>query len=199
LVEGSVRFGVSRVLWLECILIDEKPKRPDWMGDILDQLLAQILEDQSPAMTQVIAHAPRDADLATVNQAFEPCGHINPVTEQVALLDHNVTDIDADPEAHSARFRFTRIGTLKRCLDFDRAVNRLKNAGKLSEHAVAGRVRNSTSITRYQLIDKSPTNGQSYHRCFLVAVHKATVALDISGENCHQTPLERRSLHLQPL
>jgi hypothetical protein len=35
---------------------------PDWVQDILDQLLAQLLEDQSPAMTQVIG-TPRETQI----------------------------------------------------------------------------------------------------------------------------------------
>jgi hypothetical protein len=36
--------------------------------DILDQLLAEIVEDHAAAMTQVIVHSSRDADLATLDR-----------------------------------------------------------------------------------------------------------------------------------
>jgi hypothetical protein len=51
--------------WSLLLLGDPQPESADRVGDILDQLLPEVLESQSAAMTQVIADAARNADLST--------------------------------------------------------------------------------------------------------------------------------------
>jgi hypothetical protein len=46
-----------------------------------------------------------------------------------------------------------------------------------------------------ELVDKGTMRGQRRHRRFFIAVHQAAVALDIRGEDCRQTSLERGSFH----
>src|SRR5580692_2738386 len=87
------------------------------------------------------------------------------------------------------------IRTLKRRLDLDRAADRVKNAGEFGEYTVAGSVRDPASMLRDQVIDNRAAGRQCHHRRFFVAMHQAAVTLDIRGEDCHQTSLERRSLH----
>ena len=53
----------------------------------------------------MIVHAPRDADLAAPDQSLEPGGDVDAIAKDVTVLDHDVADIDADPKAHSPRFR----------------------------------------------------------------------------------------------
>jgi hypothetical protein len=89
---------------------------------ILDQLLAQILENEAPAVSQMIAYPPRDADLAASDQSLEPSSDVHAVAEDVALLGHDVSDIDADPKAHLSPFQLAFIRPLKRLLDLDRTV-----------------------------------------------------------------------------
>jgi hypothetical protein len=98
------------------------------VGDVLDQLLAQILEDHAPAMMKVIVHAPGDTNLATPDQPFEPGSDIDPITEYVTVLDHDVADVDADPEAHSPGSRLGLVPSLERLLDLDSAANRIEHA-----------------------------------------------------------------------
>ena len=150
-------------------------------------------------MPQVIAHAPRDADLAALDQALEPGSDVDAIAEDIALLDHDVADIDADPEAHPSPFRLTIVRAFKCSLDLDRAMNRVEHAREFGEHAVAGCVRDPASMPRDEVVDKAATGGQRCHRRFFVAVHQAAIALDIRGKDCRQTSLKRRSLHPKSL
>ena len=59
-------------------LTNAEAKRSNWVRDVLDQLLAQIFKDHAAVMTQVIAHASRDADLTTPDQPLEPSGNATP-------------------------------------------------------------------------------------------------------------------------
>jgi hypothetical protein len=163
--------------------------------DVLDQLLAQIFKDHAAAMKQVIVHSSRDADLPALYQPLEPGGDVHAVAEDVALFDHDVADVDANSEAHLSPFRLTFIGSCKRLLDLDCAVNRVEYAREFGKYAIAGGVRDPTSMASDKLVDYSATGGQRRDRRFFIAVHQSAVALDIRGEDCSETSLERRSLH----
>jgi hypothetical protein len=80
-------------------------------------------------------------------------------------------------------------------LDLDCAVNRVEHAREFGKYTVAGSVRDPTSMASDELVDYSATGGQRRDRSFFIAVHQAAVALDIRGEDCSETSLERRSLH----
>src|SRR5205085_9741126 len=170
--------------------------RPDRMRDVLDQLLAEILEDQTAAMTQMILNAPRNADFAALDQPLEPSGYVDPISKDVIILDHHVADIDADPKAHPAIFRLVLIGSLESRLNLDRAANRVEHAGEFGEDAIAGGVRNPAPMLRDEFVNHGAAGGQRGHCRFFVAVHQPAVALDIGGEDCSKPAFQRRSLHL---
>ena len=103
---------------LGCFPTDAEPKGPYRVGDILDQLLAQIFEDQTPAVAQMIAYTPRDADFPASDQSLEPGSDIDPVAKDVALLDHDVASINADAKTHGV-VRRRRIRLIHGLLDLD--------------------------------------------------------------------------------
>jgi hypothetical protein len=172
-----------------------KPKGSDRVGDVFDELLAEILEDHPAAMAQVIAHAPRNTDLPAPDEALEPSRDIHAVTEDITLLGHHIADIDTDPEAHPLPFGLAIIRACKRLLDLERAVDRVEHADEFGEHAIAGGVRNPPSMFPDQIVDYRPTGRQCRHRRLFVAMHQTAVALDIGGEDRHKPSLDRRSLH----
>jgi len=64
-------------------------------------LLAHIGEHQVEPASCVFLNAGRDADAAGLGQRFQPGGHIDAVTENVAIFDDDITHIDADTEFDS--------------------------------------------------------------------------------------------------
>jgi len=105
----------------------------------------RIFKEHAAAMTQVIVHAPRDADLAALDQALEPGSHVHAVAEDVALLDHDVADIDADPEAHASPFGLAFVRPFEAPLGSRPRSERVEQAGEFGEHAIAGCVRDPRS------------------------------------------------------
>ena len=67
-------------------------------GDVLDLLLAQILERDIELVADFVAHDPADADAARLGQPFQPRRDIDAVAEDVAVLDDDVAQVDADAE-----------------------------------------------------------------------------------------------------
>jgi hypothetical protein len=70
----------------------------------------------------------------------------NAIAEDVAVLDHDVADIDANPKAHPSPLRLIFVGPLKRRLDFDGATSCVEDAREFGEHAIDGCVRDPTSM-----------------------------------------------------
>src|SRR5207245_5866759 len=73
-----------------------------WPGDVLDLLLAQILKAEIELVAHLVAHDAADADAARLGQGFEPCRDIDAVAVDVALVDDDVAQIDADAELDAA-------------------------------------------------------------------------------------------------
>jgi len=126
------------------------------------------------------------------------CGDpIHAVPENIVVLDHDVADIDADPEAHPSRFGLAFIGSLKRRLDLDCTANRIEHTHEFGEHAVASGVRNPPSMPGDQLVDDATTGRQCRHCRFFVAVHQATIALNICCEDRREAPFQFGCFHIQ--
>ena len=71
-------------------------------GDVLERLLAEVLEGEIELACGVLVHPRRDADAARLGQAFEPRRDIDAVAKDVAVLDDDVAEIDADAELDAA-------------------------------------------------------------------------------------------------
>jgi len=69
--------------------------------DVLDLLVAHILEAVIDLIAHIVARLPRQADAAGIGQRLDPRRHIDAVAEQVAILQHDVADIDSDAEFHA--------------------------------------------------------------------------------------------------
>jgi hypothetical protein len=107
-------------------------------------------------MMQVIVHAPRDTNLAGHDQPFELGSDIHAITEYVAIVDHDVADIDAD---HPPRARLGLVPSLERRLDLDSAANRIEHAVEFGQPAIPGRIRNPASMPHDELADDGATGG----------------------------------------
>src|SRR5262249_15004999 len=95
--------------------------RPHGAGDVLDQPLAHILEGEVEFVAHLLAHDAAGADATWIGQRFEAGGDIDPVAEDVAILDDDVADIDAHAEFDALFRRDAEITYRHVALHFDRA------------------------------------------------------------------------------
>jgi hypothetical protein len=56
---------------------------------------------------------------------------VNPLTINLIALDHDVAEVDADPELHPAVRRQLRVLSLERRLNIHSAIHRFDHAGEL--------------------------------------------------------------------
>ena len=123
-------------------------------------------------------------------QGFEPCRDIDAVAENVALVDDDVADIDADAEFDAAVGRHIGVPFGHLALDFDGAAHRVDDAGELGQQTVAGGLDDAAAVLADPEIDDfAPVRLQPGERLLLVGAHQPAVAGDIGRQNGRQPPL----------
>jgi hypothetical protein len=111
-----------------------------YSGNIFELLLTHVFEDEIEAARDIHLHPRRDADPAGLGQAFEPRRNIDAIPENVAILDDDISDIDANAELDPIVARNRRIALGHRRPHFDRAAQRVDDAGELDQQTVAHRL-----------------------------------------------------------
>jgi hypothetical protein len=144
----------------------------------------------------MVVDAARDADAASLGESLEARGDVDAVAEDVAVLDHDVADIDADAEPHAARRVERPVCGCDVALDVDGAFHGGEDAGELGEHAVTGGAADASAMLRDEGVGDGAMGGQRRQRAFLVAAHQPAIALDVGGEDGDELSLERRRFHV---
>ena len=104
------------------------------------QLLVDMLQDGG-----------RQADTARPGQRLDAGGDVHAVAEQVARLDHDVADMDADAELEPAVGRELVVGLGEPLLRRHGALDGIHGAGELGQQAVAGGVGDPTAMAGDEL------------------------------------------------
>ena len=103
-----------------------------WPGDILDLLLAQIFEPEIKLVAHLIPHDPTDTNPARLGQRLQARGHVDTVAENVALVDDDVPNVDADAEPDPPFVGHLRLTVYHPALDLRGAAHRVDDALELS-------------------------------------------------------------------
>src|SRR6266481_2547460 len=109
------------------------PVDPHWPGNVLDLLLAQILEDKGQPVAHVIMDRVGDEHSAGIGQGFDPRRDVDAVAIEIVALDDHVTEIDADAQLDAVVRRDIRVPLGHRLLDLDRTAHRIDHAGKFHQ------------------------------------------------------------------
>ena len=111
-------------------------------------------------------------------------GNVNPVAVDVAFVDDDVADIDADAKLDPAIFGNVSIALGHGTLDFHGAAHRIDGARKFDQRTVARRLDDAAAMFGNLGIDEFAT--ARLERCesaFLVNAHQAAVAGNIGRED----------------
>ena len=84
------------------MLVEQDPEDADGPDDVLDVLFAEILERDIETVAHLISHGGGNADPVRGSHLLEARCHIDAIAKDVAVLDNDVADIDADPELDPA-------------------------------------------------------------------------------------------------
>ena len=86
--------------------------------------------------------------------AFEPRRDVDAVAEDVAVLDDDVADIDADAELDAPLRRHVGVALGHPALHLDGAAHRIDDAGELDQQAVAGGLDDAAAVLGDLRIDQ---------------------------------------------
>ncbi len=155
-------------------------------GDVFQALLAEIVEGEVEAAGGVFLDAGRDADAAGLGERLEARGDIDAVAEDVAILDDNVADIDADAEL-DAVVRYAGVALGHRLLPVGRAAQRVDDAGEFDEEAVAGGFDDAAAMFGDRRVDQRRAERfQAIEGALLVLADEARIAGDIGCQDRRQ-------------
>src|SRR5690606_20165038 len=122
--------------------------------DVLDRLLAAILELERELVAHLLVGRTRNADAARLGELLEPRGYVDSVAEHVIALDDDVTDIDSDAELDALLGRHVGIAPAHPVLDRDRALHGIDDARELDQDTIAGRLDDTAVELREPRVDR---------------------------------------------
>jgi hypothetical protein len=167
-------------------------KGPDWLGDVLEGLFAELSEVKRELVLDLIVHASRDADATRLSNGLDPRRDIDTVAQEVAVLDDDVAEIDADAKPHALLRGKMIVAGAQRRLNLGGAANRVYRAWKLGKNRIACGVEYPTSMHLEHLVEDFAMAAQDLDRALLVFSHHLAVADDIGHEDRCEPALERR-------
>jgi hypothetical protein len=129
-------------------------------------------------------HDAADADFPRLGQSFEAGGDVDAVAEDVAFVEDDVAEVDADTKLDPLLRPHVGVALGHRLLQLGGTAHRIDDAGELHEQPVAGRLYDPAPM----LLDlRVPHLGadrfQRNERAFLVRPHQPRIPGDIGGQD----------------
>src|SRR5215831_6122602 len=150
--------------------------------DVLDPLLAAVLEGKVEPVADLIAHHAADAHFARLGESFEARGDIDAVAVDIALVENHVAEVDADAKLDAPFHRHVGVALCHCLLDLDGATHRIDDARKLDEQPVAGGLDDAAPVLLDLRIPQlAPDRLQPGERAFLVGTHQPRIAGNVGG------------------
>ena len=167
-----------------------KPHAPDMHRpcNVLDLLLARVLEGEIELVAYLAVDYLADADAARLGERFQTCRDVDTVAKDVAPIANDVAEIDADAELDPLFLRDLSIALGHPLLHFDSATHRIDNAGELNKQAIAGGFDDAPAMLLDLGIPQLAADRlQRCERTFLVRSHQSRIARDIGGQDRGKT------------
>jgi len=160
----------------------------DGLRDVLDRTLAQVLQIEVELPLDLIEDIACQADATGFRQGFEARRDVDAIAEDIAVLDDDVADIDADAKDDAPILYDSRIARPHCDLHIDGEGNGIDDAGELHERAVAHQFDSTAAILRHLGIEKILTMLLERRKLAdFVLAHEAAVADHVEGEDRGET------------
>jgi hypothetical protein len=137
-------------------------KDPKRAVDVLDADFAAVLECRVDAAAHDLLHRRRDADAAGPGKLLEPRGDVHPVAIDVAVLDDDVAQVDADAQDDRAA-RSLALG--RRALNGVGAGDGIDHAAELDQRAVAHQLDHPAPVVGNGAVEAVCTMGVQIGEC----------------------------------
>ena len=152
--------------------------------NILKLLVTCVLETDVDLALHVLLHAAGDADATGLSKSLKTCCYVDAVPKNVAVVDDDVADIDADAELDPAIFGNGGVSLGHGALDFHGAAHCIDRTCKLDQRAIACSLDNAAAMFGNLGIDEFASDGlEGCESAFLVNAHQAAVTSNIGRED----------------
>ena len=154
-------------------------------GEVLDRVLAQVLENRRHTLAQHGLHGMRHRQCARAGQAFQPRGDVDAIAVHRAIsLFNHVADMDTDAELQPPVCRGAVFGQY--LLHGQRGLHSRHGTVKHRQHRVTSHVDDAAVERRDLLAEDRAGSVQGRHRGAVVHRHQARIASHISGHDGEQ-------------
>ena len=116
------------------------------LRDVFEPLLAHVADIQRELTCDLPIGVLGKADGTRPCQSFDADGNVDTITVNIALVDEDVTYIDANAKFYAVPFRNAHIALSHGPLDFHGATDCVHRARKLDESTVARRFYDAATI-----------------------------------------------------
>src|SRR5262249_630254 len=148
----------------------------DRLCNVLELLLAGIYKRELHLAAYVLIHLTGDANAPRLCNAFKSSSDVDTIAVDASIVKNDVTQIDADADAHAAGVFHVGIALRHNPLDRHCALDCAHDTPKLSEDPIAGSVNDATTM----LCDDGEHDGlvrlQIADGCLLIGTHEGAVA-----------------------
>ena len=124
-----------------------------------------------------------------LGEGLEPGGDVDAIAEDVVAIDDDVAEIDTDPQLETAFGRDRVVDGTRRSLHLEGAVQRVDDARKIRQKAVACGADDPSAVRRYQRVDSAAEPSERLMRTRFVLAHQAAETDHIGMQNGGEFPL----------
>ena len=141
----------------------------------------------------MLAHRLRDGDPAGPGNALDARGDVDAVAEKVAALDDDVAEVDSDAEFDSPVLGHVSVAGRHGLLHGAGTLDRIHDARKFDEHAIAGEFDDATRMPADLRLDElGLVLLQALQGTNLIGPHQPAVADDIGSHDRGKPALHLR-------
>ena len=108
-----------------------------------------------------------------LGERLEPGGDVDAIAKDVVAIDDHVAEIDADPQLETALGRDRVIDGVRCSLHLDGAVQRVDDARKIRQQAVARGADDPPVMRRDQRVDRAAQPSERLMRTRFILAHQA--------------------------
>src|SRR5262249_8964766 len=157
--------------------------------DILDLLLAPIVEAKTEFIAHLVAHDPAHADSARGRQGFETGGDVDAIAVDVPTVLDDVAEVDADAELGPPVRRHIGVARGHLALHLDRAADRVDDAHEFDQEAVAHGSDDAAAVLLDLRVGQcAAQHPQPFESALFVLAHQSRVAHHIGCQDRCQPP-----------
>ena len=158
---------------------------------MLDRVLPLVVEAEGQLAANVIVGGMGHHDPAGLGEAFQPHGDVDAVAGDVAVLDLDIAEMDADPELQPALLGQVAVEPGHRLLHRHGTADRFHQAGELDEELVSGRLGDAAAVAVDRRLNHLLQHRlDAVERAALVPFHQAAVPDHIGDEDCSEAALD---------